>query len=54
MFTKSHIHKRCGTSRNKSFSTRGYAKIHIPRGTLLGRIMQPHENKYRVSFILAK
>jgi hypothetical protein len=46
MFTKSHIHKRCGTSRNKSFSTRGYAKIHIPRGTLLGVF-----KKYRIMLI---
>jgi hypothetical protein len=28
---KSHIHKKCGTLRKKSFSTRGYAEIHIQR-----------------------
>jgi hypothetical protein len=28
---KSHIHKRCGTLRKKSFSARGYAEIHIQR-----------------------
>jgi hypothetical protein len=26
MSPKSHIHKRCGTLRKKSFSKRGYAK----------------------------
>jgi hypothetical protein len=31
MFTKSHIHKRCGTLRKKLFSTRGYAEIHMQR-----------------------
>jgi hypothetical protein len=31
MSPKSHIHKRCGTLRKKSFSTRGYAEIHIQR-----------------------
>jgi hypothetical protein len=31
MSTKSHIYKRCGTLRKKSFFTRGYAKIHIQR-----------------------
>jgi hypothetical protein len=31
MSTKSHIHKRCGTLRKKSFSARGYAEIHKQR-----------------------
>jgi hypothetical protein len=31
MFPKSHIHKRCGTLKKKSFSARGYAEIHIQR-----------------------
>jgi hypothetical protein len=31
MLPKSHTHKRCGTLRKKSFSTRGYAEIHIKR-----------------------
>jgi hypothetical protein len=31
MSPKSHIHKRCGTLRKKSFSARGYAEIHIQR-----------------------
>jgi hypothetical protein len=31
MAPKSHIHKRCGTLRKKSFSARGYAEIHIER-----------------------
>jgi hypothetical protein len=31
MSTKSHAHKRCGTLRNSSISTRGYAEIHIQR-----------------------
>jgi hypothetical protein len=31
MPSKSHIHKRCGTLRKKSFSARGYAEIHIQR-----------------------
>jgi hypothetical protein len=31
MSSKSHTHKRCGTLRKKSFSTRGYAEIHIQR-----------------------
>jgi hypothetical protein len=31
MFTKSHTHKRSGTLREKLFSTRGYADIHIQR-----------------------
>jgi hypothetical protein len=29
MFPKPHTHKRFGTLRKKSFSTRGYAEIHI-------------------------
>jgi hypothetical protein len=29
MSPKSHIHKKCGTLRKKSFSARGYAEIHI-------------------------
>jgi hypothetical protein len=31
MSSRSHIHKRCGTLRKKSFSARGYAEIHIQR-----------------------
>jgi hypothetical protein len=31
MSTKSHTHRRCGTLRNKLFSMRGYAEIHIQR-----------------------
>jgi hypothetical protein len=31
MSPKSHIHKRCGTLRKKSFSARGYAEIHKQR-----------------------
>jgi hypothetical protein len=31
MFPKSHIQKRCGTLGEKSFSTRGYAEIHLQR-----------------------
>jgi hypothetical protein len=31
MSSKSHTHKRCGTLRKKSFSTRGYAEVHIRR-----------------------
>jgi hypothetical protein len=31
MSTKSHVHTRCGALRKKSFSTRGYAEIHIQR-----------------------
>jgi hypothetical protein len=31
MSPKSHIQKRCGTLRKKSFSARGYAEIHIQR-----------------------
>jgi hypothetical protein len=31
MSSKSHILKRYGILRKKSFSTRGYAKIHIQR-----------------------
>jgi hypothetical protein len=31
MSTKSHIHKRCGTLRKKSFSAMGYAEIHMQR-----------------------
>jgi hypothetical protein len=31
MSSKSQTHKRCGTLRKKSFSTRGYAEIHIQR-----------------------
>jgi hypothetical protein len=31
MSTKSHAHKRCGTLRKSSISTRGYAEIHIQR-----------------------
>jgi hypothetical protein len=34
MSSKSHIHKRCGTLRKKSFSARGYAEIHIQRPTI--------------------
>jgi hypothetical protein len=31
MSTKSHTHRRCGTLREKLFSTRGYAEIHLQR-----------------------
>jgi hypothetical protein len=31
MSPKSHIHKKCGTLRKKSFSARGYVEIHIQR-----------------------
>jgi hypothetical protein len=31
MSSKSHIHKRCGTLTNNSFSARGYVEIHIQR-----------------------
>jgi len=31
MSTKCHAHERCGTLRKSSFSTRGYAEIHIQR-----------------------
>jgi hypothetical protein len=31
MSTKSHIHKKCGTLRKKSFSIKGYAEVHIQR-----------------------
>jgi hypothetical protein len=31
MSPKSHTHKRCGTLRKKSFSTKGYVEIHIQR-----------------------
>jgi hypothetical protein len=31
MLTKLHAHKRCGTLRKTSISTRGYAEIHMQR-----------------------
>jgi hypothetical protein len=31
MSSKSHTHKRCGALRKKSFSSKGYAEIHIQR-----------------------
>jgi hypothetical protein len=31
MSSKFHTHKKCGILRKKSFSARGYAKIHIQR-----------------------
>jgi hypothetical protein len=29
MSPKSHTHKKCGSLRKESFSTRGYVEIHI-------------------------
>jgi hypothetical protein len=38
MSSKSYTHKRCGTLRKKSFSSRGYAESHIERPILTIKI----------------
>jgi hypothetical protein len=37
VFTKSHIHKRCGTLRKKIFSTMKYVEIHKQRPFFVNR-----------------
>ena len=44
MSTKSHIYKRCGILRKKSFSKKGYAEIHIQRMTYEFFILKKNQN----------